>query len=156
MKAWQYEMKALGFNYRLDDISCSLGISQLKKLPTFINKRKLIAKKYNKEFLNTSIKPLYKYSNNSSYHLYVILIDFSKQNISKEQLFLKLKEKNIGIQVHYIAINKQAYYKNLGYGKEYTPIMDNYYKQCISIPIYASLKEDEQDYVIKTLKELII
>jgi len=155
MKPWEYEMQTLGFNYRITDIQCSLGISQLEKLPSFIQKRINIAKKYDKVFLNTKIKPLYIYNGKSSYHLYVILIDFSTLAINKEELFLKLKEKNIGVQVHYMPINRQPYYKSLGYGDENIPKMDKYYEQCLSLPMYPLLSDDEQNYVINTLVGLI-
>jgi len=155
MKPWEYEMSTLGYNYRITDFQCALGISQLKKLPNFINRRIGIAKKYDKVFKNSIIKPLYTYNGKSSYHLYVILIDFTKIKISKEQLFIKLKEKNINIQLHYMPINKHPYYKSLGYGSECTPNMDQYYEQCLSLPIYPLLNDDEQDYVIKTIFEIL-
>lgn len=152
MKLWEYEMRDLGFNYRITDIQCALGLSQLSKLDNFIKRRYEIAKKYDKSFKNTIIKPLYKFNGKkSSYHLYVVQVDFTKLNITKEELFIKFKEKKIGLQVHYIPINKQPYYKFLGYGDEKTPVMDKYYKECFSLPIYPLLSEDEQKYVIKNL-----
>lgn len=155
MKPWEYEMRELGYNYRITDIQCALGISQLSKLDKFIKRRIQIAKKYDESFRNSIIAPLYTYHGKSSYHLYVVKVDFEKVSISKEELFLKLREKNIGIQLHYIPINKQAYYKDLGYGNEYTPTMDEYYKQCFSLPMYYSLSDENQKYVIKTLFELL-
>jgi len=155
MKPWEYEMRELGFNYRITDIQCALGISQLSRLNKFIEKRIEIAKRYDKAFANTIVNPLYTYHGKSSYHLYVVKVDFDKLPLSKEELFLKLREKNIGIQLHYIPINKQPYYKSLGYGDEKTPNMDKYYKQCFSLPMYYSLTENEQEYVIKTLFEVL-
>jgi UDP-4-amino-4,6-dideoxy-N-acetyl-beta-L-altrosamine transaminase len=155
MKPWEYEMQNLGFNYRITDIGCALGISQLKKLNGFIKRRIEIAQKYDEMFEDTNIKPLYKYNSNSSYHLYVVKTDFTKINISKEELFVKMKEKNIGLQLHYIPINKQPYYKSLDYGLEDTPNMDKYYKECYSLPCYPSLKNKEQSYIIETLLEII-
>ena len=155
MKPWEYSMTNLGFNYRLTDFQAALGISQLHRLYTFIEKRQEIAKYYDEKFENTTIKPLYKFTQSSAYHLYVVQVDFGKVKISKEELFKELHERNISIQVHYIPINKQAYYKSLGYGKEYTPRMDKYYSQSFSIPIYPLLLEEEQDYVIKNLLEVL-
>ena len=155
MKPWEYEMQDLGFNYRITDFQCALGIYQLKKLPQFLQRRAKIAKKYDEAFQNSFIKPLYTFDGKSSYHLYVVRVDFKKLIISKEELFLKLREKNIGIQLHYIPINKQPYYKSLGYGDEITPVMDKYYEQCFSLPIYYSLSDQEQEYVIKTLFEVL-
>jgi len=155
MKPWEYEMKELGFNYRITDIQCALGLSQLKKLDGFIQKRQNIAKKYDEAFKNSIIKPLYPYNTDSSYHLYVVLIDFSQLSISKEELFIKMREKGIGLQLHYIPINKQPYYKRLGYGDENTPVMDRYYNQCFSLPIYPLLSDEEQAYIIDTLLEIL-
>jgi UDP-4-amino-4,6-dideoxy-N-acetyl-beta-L-altrosamine transaminase len=155
MKPWEYEMQSLGFNYRITDIGCTLGIAQLKKLDNFVDKRISIAKKYDMEFKGTKIKPLYTYNGQSSYHLYIVQIDFSKLDISKEELFIKMRGKNIGLQVHYIPINKQPYYKSLGYGEENTPIMNKYYEDSFTLPCYPSLKNKEQSYIIETLLEII-
>ena len=155
MKPWEYEMRALGFNYRITDLQCALGLSQLKKLPSFVQRRFEIAKKYDKAFQNTPIKPLYTFDGKSSYHLYVVQVDFSKLSLSKEELFIKLREKNIGIQLHYIPINKQPYYKSLGYGDETTPNMDRYYEECFSLPMYPLLSEEEQKYVVESLFEVL-
>lgn len=151
MKPWEYEMRELGFNYRITDIQCALGLSQLKKLDNFIKRRIEIAKNYDIAFKNTLIKPLYYFDDKSSYHLYVVRVDFSQSKISKEELFLKMRKQNIGLQLHYIPINKQPYYKSLGYGNETTPVMDRYYKECFSLPIYAKLSDEEQKYIITCL-----
>ncbi len=155
MPPWYYEMRELGFNYRMTDFQAALGISQLSKLDDFCKNRVEIAKKYDEAFKNTKINPLYLFTENSSYHLYVVQINFDELDITKVDLFNKLKEKNIGIQVHYIPINKQPYYKNLGYGDEKTPVMDKYYDECFSLPIYPLLSDEEQQYVIKSLLEII-
>ncbi len=155
MKPWEYEMQELGFNYRITDIQCALGLSQLKKIDSFIARRKIIAQQYDEAFSNSIVKPLYTFDGKSSYHLYVVLVDFSKINISKVDLFNKLKKNSIGIQLHYAPINKQPYYKSLGYGDEVTTIMDKYYKECFSLPMYPSLSDEEQIYTIKILMETI-
>lgn len=155
MKPWEYEMRDLGFNYRITDLQCALGISQLKKLPTFIDRRIEIVKKYDAAFKNSIMKRLYTHDGKSSYHLYVVQVDFTKLNITRVDLFNQLREKNIGIQLHYIPINKQPYYKELGYGDEVTPVMDKYYEECFSLPMYASLSDEEQKYVIDSLMDVL-
>ncbi len=155
MKPWEYEMQMLGFNYRITDMQCALGLSQLKKLDCFIERRIEIAKKYDEAFKNSIVRPLYTYDGKSSYHLYVVQVDFSKLKISKEDLFNNLREKNIGIQLHYIPINKQPYYKSLGYGSEHTPVMDKYYEECFSLPMYPKMADTEQTYVIESLFEVL-
>lgn len=153
---WHYDMIELGFNYRLTDISCALGLSQLKKLDSFLYLRRSIAKRYDDFFSKIDfIKPLYTFTNNSAYHLYVIKIDFEKLNIDKKEFVLKMRENNIGLQLHYIPINKQPYYKNLGYGNENTPVMDEYYKKAISLPIYPNLSLEEQNYVCEKILEIL-
>ena len=152
---WYYEMKELGFNYRITDIQCALGLSQLKKLDKFIKRRREIAKNYDRAFENSIIRPLYKFNENSAYHLYVVRIDFSKLNITKAELFYKMREAGIFLQLHYIPINKQPYYQNLGYGNEDLPNMYKYYEEALSLPIYPSLSTNEQNYVIEKLKEFL-
>ena len=153
---WHYDMIELGFNYRLTDISCALGLSQLKKLDSFLYLRRAIAKRYDDFFSKINfIKSLYTFTNNSAYHLYVIKIDFEKLNITKKEFVLKMRENSIGLQLHYIPINKQPYYKNLGYGNEQTPIMDKYYEQAISLPIYPNLTNEEQNYVCEKILEIL-
>lgn len=155
MKPWEYEMQELGYNYRITDIQCALGITQLKKQPKFLERRYEIAKKYDNAFQDTIVNPLYMYDGKSSYHLYIVQVDFSKLNIDKVELFNKLREKSIGIQLHYIPINTQPYYKRLGYGNENTPVMNKYYQECFSLPMYPLLSNKEQDYVIETLFEVL-
>lgn len=153
---WHYDMLELGFNYRLTDMACALGISQFQKLDNFLEKRKNLAKRYEKAFLrNKYVKALYSYDKNSAYHLYVVKISFDKLKISKKDFVLKMREKQIFLQYHYIPINKQVFYKKLGYGKEHTPIMDKYYKTAISLPLYSKLSFKQQDYVIKCLNEIL-
>ncbi|WP_434658653.1 UDP-4-amino-4,6-dideoxy-N-acetyl-beta-L-altrosamine transaminase [Sulfurimonas sp. NW9] len=155
MKPWEYEMRELGFNYRISDMQCALGLSQLNKLDSFIERRTEIVKRYDEAFKESIIKPLYFFDGKSSYHLYVVQVDFSKLTLSKEELFHRLREKNIGIQLHYMPINKQPYYQSLGYGDEYTPNMDNYYKECFSLPMFPKLSDDEQEYIIENLFEML-
>ncbi len=153
---WYYEMVDLGFNYRITDFQCALGLSQFDKLEKFIARRREIAKRYDEAFCSLDIlKPLYCYDGNSSYHLYVVQVDFDKLPITKIEFFKKMREKNIGLQLHYIPINKQPYYTKLGYGAENTPVMDNYYDRAFSLPMYPALSPKEQEYVIKTVFELL-
>jgi len=155
MKPWEYEMRELGFNYRITDMQCALGLSQLSKLDNFIERRIALVKAYDEAFKDSIVKPLYTYDGKSSYHLYVVQVDFSKLNLSREDLFNRLREKSIGIQLHYIPINKQPYYKSLGYGDESTPVMDKYYEECFSLPMFPKLSDEEQAYVIKLLFEVL-
>ncbi len=151
----KHQMFDLGFNYRLSDISSTLGLSQIKKLDSFIQQRQKIAKKYDNLFKDSIVKPLYPYTTTSLYHLYVVRVDFSSLDISKDELVLKMREKKIGLQIHYKPINKQPYYKSLGYGGEKTPMMDRYFLECLSLPCYPLLSEGEQEYVVNSLFEIL-
>lgn len=152
---WYYEMSSLGFNYRITDIQCALGISQLSKLSRFITRRHELVKNYEKALAPTIVHPLYPFDEKSSYHLFCVRVDFSSLAITKKELFIAMHEKGIILQLHYIPINKQPYYRSLGYGNELTPMMDRYYEEIFSLPLYPLLSDDEQKYVIQSLLELL-
>ncbi len=153
---WYYEMVNLGFNYRITDFQCALGISQLKKLDMFVQKRREIARRYDEFFKNFEfVKPLYDYNENSSYHLYVVRVDFSKFDFTKAQFFNIMWENGVGLQVHYIPINRQPYYRKLGYGSENLPKMYSYYEEAVSLPIFYGLKDDEIEKIFNVLSEIL-
>ena len=154
MLPWEYEMRELGFNYRITDFQCALGLSQLKRLDSFLDRRRELAKRYNLAFQNSRLKPLYPYNLDSAYHLFVVRYPFNSLE-EKGEFFNKIRSKKIGLQLHYIPINRQPYYKSLGYGDEDTPNMNRYYLQAFSLPIYPDLSFKEQDYVIESLKEIL-
>tara|TARA_Y100000768_G_C23990707_1_gene692522 strand:- start:6253 stop:7392 length:1140 start_codon:yes stop_codon:yes gene_type:complete len=143
---WNYDMNDLGYNYRLTDIQCALGISQLKKAEEGLKRRREIANNYNMAFKNTKIKLTLPENNfNHAYHLYVIQVD------NRLELYEKLKSKNIHAQVHYIPVHQLSYYKNISNQKFNLPIADSYYNNCLSLPIFPSLTDDEQSYVIENV-----
>jgi len=154
MLPWEYEMRDLGYNYRITDFQCALGLSQLKKLDRFLEERRELAKRYNEAFRNSLLKPLYPYTKESAYHLFVVLYPFKNLN-EKANFFKKMQEKDIFLQLHYMPINRQPYYKKLGYGDEKIPNMNKYYLEAFSLPIYPDLSLKEQDYVIEKLLEII-
>ena len=155
---WYYKMNSLGYNYRISDINCALGISQLKQVKAIIEKRRYIAKQYYKIFKdNTDIRlPIEKNNCKHSYQLFPILVDFNKTKISKKDLFKKLSSKNIFLQVHYIPIHLQPYYKkkyDLGYGD--FPIAEKFYKQQISLPIYNQLETKKLVWITNQIKNFL-
>ena len=153
---WYYEMQTLGFNYRITDLQCALGLSQFDKLDGFLQRRQELAQAYDRAFAGHGlVEPLYPFNGNSSYHLYVVRVPFDTVVITRAELFTKMREKQIGLQLHYIPINKQPYYQNLGYGNEATPAMDAYYAQCFSLPMYPGMTDDEQGYVVTSLFEVL-
>tara|TARA_B100000029_G_scaffold264471_1_gene260652 strand:- start:472 stop:1677 length:1206 start_codon:yes stop_codon:yes gene_type:complete len=151
---WHYSMTHLGYNYRITDFQCALGINQLKKLDKFIKKRNIIASYYDKSFKNFDnlITPIKNKNIYNSYHLYPLKINF-KSMIEKKMFFKYLYGYNVKLQVHYIPIFLQPYYKNIlnKKTKDY-PVSYNFYKKAVSLPIYPLLNLNEQNYVIRLIK----
>ncbi len=151
---WYYEMHELGFNYRITDIQCALGNSQLKKLDSFIKKRKSIANMYDNAFqsLDNVLIPSVKKNASHSYHLYPILIDFKKTKFSKLEFFNKMKSKGINLQVHYIPVHLQPFYNsNYNFKHGDFPFAESFYEKEFSLPIYNDLDKDKVNYVIDTI-----
>jgi UDP-4-amino-4,6-dideoxy-N-acetyl-beta-L-altrosamine transaminase len=149
---WHQEMQILGFNYRLSDIQCALGISQLSKLDGFVKKRRGLAKRYDGAFKNNKkigILKEKKYQYNA-YHLYPILLENSQTRL---RLFEYLKEKGIMCQVHYLPVYLHPYYKSIGYEKGIAPNAEKFYEKELSIPLYSSLTFSEQDWIIDSINE---
>lgn len=145
---WYMEMQTLGYNYRMPDMLCALGTSQLSRANINLERRHKIAERYDKELEGLPIVlPKRKKDADHAFHLYVILTD------RRKELYDFLKSKNIYPQVHYVPVSEHPHYKRLGHSSETTPIAKNYYERCLSIPMYHSMTDEEQSYVIKTIKE---
>jgi len=156
---WYYEMHELGFNYRITDFQCALGSSQLKKIDDFVNKRNEIAKYYNKVFGNDERFIIPKVTENikHAYHLYPLQVKFDELKISKKEYFDKMKENNIALQVHYIPIHLQPYYKeHFGLKEGNFLVAESFYKREISIPMYPLLEVEDLEYIVKQVKELAV
>ncbi|MBN2655393.1 MAG: UDP-4-amino-4,6-dideoxy-N-acetyl-beta-L-altrosamine transaminase [Nitrospirae bacterium] len=152
---WYYEMHELGFNYRLTDIQSALGISQLKKIDSFVYRRQEIAEQYNNEFSSIRyVKHPYKYNaKQSSYHLYPLLIDFKKLGFSRNEFIEELKKNKIGSQVHYIPIHLQPFYRDkFGYKEGDFKIAEAFYAQELSMPIYSGMSDADVERVVKAFK----
>ena len=155
---WVYKMNHLGFNFRLPDINCALGISQLKRIDTFISRRRKISKIYNKFFSDKEKFTIPKKikGTSSSFHLYPLLLNFRKIKINKNNLIKKFLNYGIKLQVHYIPVNSQPYYR-----KKYGLNLKNYinsfkfYNSELSIPIYYDLKNREIKKIFKVCKKLL-
>lgn len=147
---WYYEQQILGFNYRITDIQCALGVSQLKKLPIFLERRQAIAQIYNKAFENKPgiFIPAQGAGLKSSWHLYVIRVKEEK----RRKIFDKLREDGIGVNVHYIPVYKHPFYRKNGYAKVCCQEAEHLYQGLISLPMYPGLTKQEQEYVIDKVK----
>lgn len=143
---WYYEMQELGYNYRLTDFQAALGTSQLKKADAGLTKRKKIAQAYFEAFKNNkNIKGQSGFVKGHAYHLYIIEVD------NRKELYDHLRSKNIFCQVHYIPVHTLPYYENLGWKQGDFKNAENYYKGCLSLPMYPTLTEEEQLFVIEQI-----
>ena len=155
-----YDLKTLGYNYRLTDFQCALGISQLKKLPKFIEKRRSISKVYDNSFQKIEFMKVIDEKKNdySANHLYPLLINFKELKVSKKQFFLRMLKKKIRLQTHYMPLHFHSYYKkNFKFANRKYPISELFYDREVSLPIYYGLSSKDTEKVIikifETLKE---
>lgn len=145
---WYYDMIDLGYNYRLTDIQSALGISQLKRADEGLQRRRVIAKRYDEAFRSSDIRTFSAQEGvGHAYHLYVILTDHRKE------LYDFLKEWGIHAQVHYIPTHLLSYYRELGWKEGDLPHAENYYSRCLSLPMYPSMTDQEQTFVIEKVLE---
>lgn len=153
--SWYYEQLNLGYNYRLNDLQSVLGISQLKKLDSFVNERNLLVSNYNKLFDNTQIKlPKIESENYSSWHLYIIRINNSK-DVNRNSIFEKLRRSGIYVNIHYIPIYRHPFYKAMGYNNKHYPEAEKYYEEAISIPLFPGLTLEQQENIKKIISNPI-
>lgn len=144
---WRYEMRELGYNYRMTDIQAALGVSQLKKLDKFKARRREIVDYYNK---NLNLPHLIEEDfSNACFHLYPILVE------NREEFYFKARKKGLNLQVHYIPVHTQPYYKALGFKEGDYPNAEEYYRKTISLPLYPSLKDEDLKEIVKRIKEII-
>lgn len=152
---WYYEMQELGFNYRLTDFQCALGLSQLKKIESFLDRRNEIASMYDEAFKDVEglvIPPKpEQHGSRHAYHLYPILLT----KTDRKEAYIKLREMGIFAQVHYIPVHLQPYYsKNYGFKTGDYPNAEYYYEHELSIPMYPRMTDEEVNYVIESIKSL--
>jgi perosamine synthetase len=157
-QTWFYEVTDLGYNYRLTDLQCALGISQLKKLPDWLNRRQEIARHYDMAFSNTKkIGPLLlKKGISHAYHLYVVRLNSAEIGKDREVVFNELRERGIGVNVHYIPVHLHPYYRerfHVGHGL--CPVAESMYEQILSLPIFHGMSDEDIDRVIIAVKEII-
>ncbi len=155
---WYYEMQCLGWNYRITDFQCALGMSQLKKLDSWISRRRQIASLYDSAFAGEErlITPYQADFARSAYHLYPVQIKGGDMGNSRRKVFEALHERGIGVQVHYIPVHMQPYYREqVGYGKGDFPIAEGYYEQAISLPIFPKMADADVERVIEELQNVL-
>ncbi|MBA7558939.1 UDP-4-amino-4-deoxy-L-arabinose--oxoglutarate aminotransferase [subsurface metagenome] len=156
---WYCEMQELGYNYRLTDFQCVLGLSQLKKVDRIIQRRREIVQKYDYEFKDMpelKIPQTNPVDSNPAWHLYIIQLDLEKLKVGRREIFEALKAENIGVNVHYVPVHLQPYYqKKFGYRRGDFPKAENYYSRAITLPIFPKMTENDINDVVKAVKKVI-
>ncbi len=153
---WNYQQIELGFNYRMTDIQAALGLSQMKRLEEFVERRNLIAERYDEELRGLPLNTPAKIDNTySSYHLYPIRILSDETSLSQRFVYDEMQKCGIRVNLHYIPVYRQPFYERLGFEKGYCPESERYHRDAISIPMYASLSESDQTFVVETLHRIL-
>jgi len=154
--AWYYQQVGLGFNYRMTELQAALGVSQMNRLDEFIAKRHILQERY--DSLLDSLPIVKPYQDNDSYsalHLYTIQIDLDKANKGRQQVFNELRESGVGVNVHYIPIHIQPYYRQFGFRDGDFPISESYYNRAITIPLFHSMTFNQQDQTVSILRKIL-
>lgn len=153
---WYYQQVELGFNYRMTDIQAALGISQMTRLANYVTRRHEIAQRYNALLADLPLTLPWQHPDSySAYHLYVVRLQLDKINVSHLQVFEDLRAKGITVNLHYIPVHTQPYYQRMGFKHGEFPNAEQYYREAISIPMYAKLTDEDQQFVVDSLREAI-
>ncbi|MCX8004214.1 MAG: DegT/DnrJ/EryC1/StrS family aminotransferase, partial [Burkholderiaceae bacterium] len=150
---WYYEQQALGFNYRLTDIQAALGLSQMRRIDVFLASRRRLAARYDRLLADSGVTLPWQHPDAlSSFHLYPIQVPDAAR---RRAVFDGLRAARIGVQVHYIPVHLQPYYRRLGFKEGDFPAAEAYYARTISLPMYATLTDAQQEYVVEQLLRLL-
>lgn len=156
--SWHYEIEDLGYNFRITDFQSALGISQLKKLDSFVMRRREIAARYNHAFstMDEVITPIEVDEVKSAYHLYVIQLQIELLEVGRKEIFESLRAENIGVNVHYIPVHFHPYYqREFGYKNGDYPKAEKYYERAITLPLYPKMSNEDVESVIKAVRKVI-
>ncbi len=153
---WYYQQLELGFNYRMTDMQAALGISQMNRLDAFVTRRHILAERYTAMLDDLPVTvPNHSTGNYSGMHLYIIRLQLDKIQSSHRQIFESLRKQGIGVNLHYIPVHLQPYFEKMGFYLGQFPEAEKYYEEAISLPMYPTLSEDQQDRVVSALKEAL-
>ncbi len=154
--AWYYEQQVLGFNYRMTDLQAALGTSQMARLDEFVERRNAIAGRYDALLRGLPLRlPVIDRGNVSAWHLYVVRLKREKTSLTHRQLFDGLRERGIGVNVHYMPVHLQPYYRGLGFVAGQFPESEAHGAEALTLPLYPTLTDTEQDTVVRALGELL-
>ena len=152
---WYYQQIELGFNYRMTELQAALGVSQLARLDDFVARRHALARRYDQLLAALPVTCPWQHADSySGLHLYPIRLQLERITLSHREVFEQLRERGIGVNLHYIPVHTQPYYAAMGFAADDFPQSMAYYREAISLPMYHSLTEAQQDEVIATLTEV--
>lgn len=153
---WYYQQVALGYNYRMTDMQAALGCSQMQRLDTFVTRRNALAQRYDTLLADLPVTTPWQLPDAySARHLYIIRLQLDKIALSHLEVFSRLREQDIGVNLHYIPVHTQPYYKAMGFNDADFPQAMAFYQEAISIPLYSGMSDAQQDKVVTTLKKLL-
>ncbi len=153
---WYYQQVELGFNYRMTDMQAALGLSQLAKLDAFVARRRALAARYARLLAELPLNlPTAQAQAESAWHLYVVRLNLPRIALGHREVFEALRAAGIGVQVHYIPVHLQPYYREQGFAVGDFPEAEHYYGEAISLPLFAAMTEAEQDQVVATLQRIL-
>jgi UDP-4-amino-4,6-dideoxy-N-acetyl-beta-L-altrosamine transaminase len=154
---WYYEQQCLGYNYRITDVQCALGSSQLERLEQFIKRRREIADKYSEAFaaIKEIVTPREAGYANSGWHLYVIRLNLELLKAGRKEIFQALLAENIGVNVHYIPVYYHPYYQELGYEKGICPNAEKLYDEMITLPLFPKMTDDDAEDVLEAVNKVL-
>lgn len=153
---WYYQQLDLGYNYRITDLQAALGYSQLQRIDEFIKRRRYLAERYNQLLVDLPLVTPWEHPDcESAFHLYVIRLKLDLIKKTHRQVFEELRQAGIMVNLHYIPVHTQPYYKRMGFKEGDFPEAERYYREVISLPMYFGLSDEEQDYVINKLREIL-
>lgn len=154
--AWYYEQQLLGYNYRMTDIHAALGASQLQRMNDYVKRRNELAQRYDAALRELPLQlPTVSSGNYSAFHLYVVRIKNNATCENQKRVFDKLRARGIGVNLHYMPVHLQPYYRDIGFKEGDFPEAEAYANEAITLPLYATLAESDQDRVIEALKDLL-
>ena len=155
--SWYYEQIDLGYNYRITDLQCALGLSQMDKIDEFIKRRKELVNMYNKELSKVDGIIIQKEEafSDTSRHLYIIKLDLNKFTVSRKEIFEALLSENIGVNVHYLPVYLHPYYQKLGYQKGLCPNAEKLYESMITLPLYPAMSDNDFEDVINAVNKVL-
>lgn len=152
--AWYYEQLELGFNYRMTDVHAALGLSQLTRLKSYVERRNVLAQRYDRLLVEFPLqRMIVNKKNRSAYHLYVVRVNMEKAGKSRRDVFDALRQRGIGVNVHYMPIHLQPYYRRLGFEPGMFPESEKHGAEALTLPLYPELSEMQQDQVVAALQE---